>query len=245
VDMLLVLVQPPPPEGTDGEAVDPSEWVEAEYPIVGGEMLPPQEGDFLRIFYLQSELENCSRRRDQSVEVEGNDIVVTLTHFVPPSTPWAVPCDDEMVELDEIIDLTGKLTTGEAYRVTVNGTITNTFSRPVPEFPPSVIEVVHVLEAELRSTNTAPSQRTLAVTYGIPAGSGCSQENGYTIQRREPDVIEVLVTYHRVAPGEPIACIADYPTGEVTIPLGSGYEAGREYAVNVNGEEIGSFTGGE
>ncbi len=245
VDMLLVLVQPPPSEGTDGETADHGEWVEAAYPIVGGEMLPPHEGDFLRIFYLQSELENCSRRRDQSVEVAGNDIVVTLTHFVPPSTPWAVPCDNEMVELDEIIDLNGKLTTGEVYQVTVNGTITNAFSRPVPEFPPSLIELVDVLDAELRTAETTPSQRILAVTYGIPAGSGCSQENGYTIQRREPDVIEVLVTYHRVAPGEPIACIADYPTGEVTIPLGAGFEAGRKYAVRVNGEEIGSFTGGE
>jgi putative lipoprotein len=245
VNMLLVMAQPPPLKGSDGEAVDPSEWVEAEYPIVGGEMLPPQEGDFLRVFYLQSELGNCSRRRDQSVEVEGNDIVVSLTHFVPPSMPWAVPCNEEMVELDEIIDLNGKLTAGENYQVIVNGTVTNTFSRPAPDFPLSVIDLVDVLEAELKFAETAPSQRILAVTYGIPTGSGCSQENGYTIQRREPDVIKVLLTYHRVAPGEPIACIADYPTREVTIPLGSGFEAGREYAVKVNREEIGSFTGGE
>ena len=121
VDMLLVMVQPPPVEGSEGEPVDPNEWVEAQYPIVGAEMLPPHEGDYLRVFYLQSTLENCSRQRDQAVEVAGNDIRVTLTHHVPPPAPWAAPCDDDMVELDEVIDLNGKLEQGETYRVVVNG----------------------------------------------------------------------------------------------------------------------------
>lgn len=126
VDMLLVMVQPPPP--VDGqEAVDPNAWVEAPYPITGAEMLPPREGHYLRIFYLQSTLDNCSRRRDRSAAVERDEVRVSLTHYVPPPAPWAVPCEDETVELDEIIDLNGKLVVGETYRVIVNGEEVITF----------------------------------------------------------------------------------------------------------------------
>ncbi len=243
VDMLLVMVQPPPSE--DGETVDPDEWVETPYRILGAEILPPHEGDFLRVLYLQSELENCSRRRDQSVEVIGNEVRASLTHYVPPPAPWAVPCEDATVELDEIIDLNGKLEPGENYQVIVNGMVTTTFSRPAADFPHSVIDHADVIEAKLKESDTAPSLRTLEVTYGIPAGGGCSQENGYSVHRDEEATIEVTLTYHRVAPGEPVACITDYPIREVTVPLGSGFEAGREYTVRVNGEEVGSFAAGE
>ena len=126
VDMLLVMVQPPPSED-GGEAVDPNAWVQAPYPIEGAEMLPPNEGHYLRIFYRQSTLDNCSRRRDKSTEIKGNDVVVSLTHYVPPPAPWAVPCDEETVELDEIIDLNGRLGPGETYRVIVNGEEVLTF----------------------------------------------------------------------------------------------------------------------
>ena len=126
VGMLLVMVEPPPPR--DGEeAVDPHEWVEVPYPIVGAEMLPPNAGLYLKVFYQQSNLENCSRPGSKSVEVDGNDILIFLTHYVPPPTTWAAPCEDEIVELDDIIDLTGMLVQGETYRVVVNGTETLTF----------------------------------------------------------------------------------------------------------------------
>ena len=72
VDMTLVMVQPPPPAEGE-EAVDPNEWVVAEYPITGAEMLPPHEGDYLQVFYLQSELDNCSRRGESSFEIDGNE----------------------------------------------------------------------------------------------------------------------------------------------------------------------------
>ncbi len=243
VDMLLVMVQPPSVDGSDGEAVGPNEWVEAEYPVVGADMLPPHEGDFLRIFFLQSELENCSRRRDQSVQVEGNDILVALTHYVPPPAPWGAPCDEHLIELDEVADLNGKLEAGVSYTVSVNGVVTNSFSRPSPDFPHSVIEPADVIEAEVQTIESGMPQYNLRVAYGIPAGSGCSQENGYRVSRREPGIVEVKVTYHGVAQGgEPVICITDYPVTEVIIPLGSDFEAGQDYAVIVNGEEATTFT---
>ena len=242
VDMTLVMVQPPP--GAGGQAVDPNAWVEAPYPISGAEMLPPHEGDFLRIFFLQSNLENCSRGVHQKEwELDGNDIRVTLTNQVPPPASWAAPCHEHLVELDEIIDLKGSFTAGESYSVVVNGKMTGTFSRPRADFPQSFLAPADVQQAEVQILESDPLQYNLLVTYGIPAGSGCSHDNGYSINRSEDNEITISLTYHEVAPQEePIICTADYPIEEVKIPLGSGFEPGKEYTIKINGEEEATFT---
>ena len=243
LDMLLVMVQPPPPESGE-EPVDPNAWVEEEYPVVGAEMLPPHEGDFLRVWYLQSQTENCSRRRDQMVMVNDGDIVVSLTHMVPPAAEWAAPCDENLVELDEHIDLAGLIEPGETYTLLVNGNITGTFSRPPDDFPFPVNVQADIVEAELRTIEGPPLMYELAVTYGIAAGSGCSHPDGYTVSRREADIVDVNLTYYRVAPGEgSIICITDYPVEETVIPLGRHFRRGQEYTVRFNGEEVASFAG--
>lgn len=243
VDMLLVMVEPPPPDPASGEQpVDPAEWVVADYPITGAEMAPPHEGDFLQVFYLQSELENCSRVGDSSFEIDGNDIRVSLTQRVPPPAPWAAPGDEQLVELDEYINLEGSLEPGQTYQVFVNGQRMSTFSRPRPDFPPSEIAQPDVVETTLNVQESFPPQYSLQVTYGIPAGSGCSQENGYALRRDGEGEISLSLTYHRVAPGEPVMCTADYPIREISIPLGSDFTSGQDYTVLVNGEEAASFT---
>ena len=64
------------------------------------------------------------------------------------------------------------------------------------------------------------------------------------MSRREAEVVDVTLTYYRVAPGEgSIVCITDYPVVEAVIPLGSHFTGGQEYTVRLNGEEVGSFTG--
>ena len=242
VDMTLVMVQPPP--GPEGEVVDPNAWVDTPYPVAGAAMLPPHEGDLLRVFFLQSNLENCSRGvHRKEWELDGNDIRVTLTNQVPPPAPWAAPCHEHMVELDEIIDLKGAFTAGESYSVVVNGQVTGTFSRPDEDFPHSFLAPSQVQEAELRIQESDPPQYNLLVTYGIPAGSGCSHDNGYTLKHGDDGDIAISLTYHEVAQQEePIICITDYPINEVTIPLGSDFEAGKDYTVTINGKEEASFT---
>ena len=242
VDMTLVMVQPPP--GPGGEVVDPNAWVDAPYPVAGAEMLPPHEGDLLRIFFLQSNLENCSRGvHRKEWELDGNDIRVTLTNQVPPPAPWAAPCHDHLVELDEIIDLKGAFTAGESYSVVVNGQVTGTFSRPDEDFPHSFLAPSQVQEVELQVLESDPPRYNLLATYGIPAGSGCSHDNGYTLMRGDDGDIVISLTYHEVAQQEePVICITDYPINEVTIPLESDFEAGKEYTVRINGKEELSFT---
>ena len=157
VDMTLVMVQPPP--AADGETVDPNQWVEAPYPIAGAEMLPPHQGDFLRIFFLQSNLENCSRGvHRKEWELDGNDIRVTLTNQSPPPAPWAAPCHEHLVELDEIIDLKGAFTAGESYSVVVNGQVTGAFSRPREDFPHSFLAPSDVQRAEVQVLESDPPQ---------------------------------------------------------------------------------------
>ena len=242
VDMLLVMVQPPPPDPASGEQpVDPAEWVVADYPITGAEMLPPHEGDFLQVFYLQSELENCSRPRESSFEIDGTDIRVSLTHHVPPPASWAVPCDEQLVELDDYIDLEDSLEPGRTYHVFVNGQRMTAFSRPRSDFPPSEIALPDVVETTLNVQESFPLQYSLQVTYGIPAGSGCSQENGYALRRDGEDEISISLTYHGVAQGEPVMCTADYPIREISIPLGADFTPGQEYTVLVNGKEETTF----
>lgn len=247
VDMLLVMVEPPPPDPASGEQpVDPNEWVKVEFPIIGAEMLPPHEGDFLHVFYLQSDLENCSRLREQSFEIDGNNvrnnIRVSLTHMAPPPASWAAPCDEQLVELEEFINLEGSLEPGETYHVFVNGQHTTVFSRPRADFPPSEIALPDVMDTTIEIQESFPPQYSLLVTYGIPAGSGCSQENGYALSRGGEGEIFISLTYHRVAPGEPIMCTADYPIREIAIQLGADFVPGQEYTVVVNGEEKTTFT---
>ena len=84
------------------------------------------------------------------------------------------------------------------------------------------------------------AQYQLRVVSGMPRGSGCSQFNGYEIQRREPNSIEVTITHHQVA-DQDVVCTADYPIIETFVPLGSEFEPGVEYAVSVNSGDAQRF----
>ena len=101
VDMVLVLVQPPPEMVGDNE--DWRTWVEMPARIVSANLMPNEREHFLRIEYYQPTAEGCARRGSHSVEVTGNDIIATVTLMQPPQTPWAIPCDDQVVQLDEIV----------------------------------------------------------------------------------------------------------------------------------------------
>ncbi len=243
VDMLLVMVEPPPPDpASEEQPVDPNEWVKVELPIIGAEMLPPHEGDFLHVFYLQSEMENCSRPLEQSFKIDGSNIRVSLTHMVPPPASWAAPCDELLVELEEYINLEGSLEPGETYHVYVNGQQTTVFSRPRADFPPSEIALPDVMETTINIQESLPPQYSLLITYGIPAGSGCSQENGYALSRSGEGEIFISLTFHQVAPGESILCTADYPIRDISIPLAADFVPGQEYRVMVNGKEETTFS---
>ena len=239
VDMVLVLVQPPPDQVTEGQ--DWRTWVETPPPVLWANLIPNEPVHLLRIAFHQSTIEGCARPGSQGLEVQGNDIIAHLTLMQPPHTPWAIPCDQEVVALDAVEEIRTSLKPGQTYRVLVNGRETTTFSIPETRLGHTYIAESLIQSAELVIVEGDPIRYQLRVVSGLPS-SGCSQFNGYEVRRGEMNAIDVVVTHHRIADPE-VVCITDFPTLETIVSLGQGedFETGVEYTVTVNGEKATSF----
>ena len=238
VDMLLVLVQPPPDQVEEG--VDWRQWVETPAKVAWANLIPNEPELYLRIGYYQSTIENCARPGSQGLEVDGTTIRATITLMQPPPTSWAIPCNEKLVELDAVEPIGDALEPGETYRVIVNDVATTSFSLPRANFGHSIIAESPVESAEIMVLESAPPQYQLRVVSGLPKGSGCSQFNGYEIRRTASNEIEVAITHHEVA--DPmVICTTDFPIIETNIPLGSDFESGEKYTVRVNSDTVTSF----
>ena len=242
VDMLLVLVQPPPElvEGDGGTESDWRTWVEVPAPVVWANLIPNEPEHLLRVAYYQSTIEGCARPGNQGLEVDGYDIRVWVTLMQPPPTPWAIPCDEKVVELEAVEQIREPLEPGQTYRVIANDRETTTFTLPKPELPHTFIAESPIESADVVVLESAPAQYELRVVSGMPSGS-CSQFNGYEIRRSENNSIDVAITHHEVADPQ-VICTADYPIVETVVPLGSDFEPGEEYTVIVNSDTTRSFT---
>ena len=238
VDMLLVLVQPPPDQVEEG--TDWRKWVETPAKVAWANLIPNEPELFLRMGYYQSTIENCARPGSQGLEVEGNIIRATITLMQPPPTSWAIPCDEQLVELDAVEPIRASLEPGETYHVIVNDVATTSFSLPRPGLRDSFIAESPIVNAEIMVLESAPPQYQLNVVSRLPAGSSCSQFDGYEIRRGESNEIEVVVTHHQVADPKAI-CTRDYPAVETVVPLGSDFESGEKYTVRVNSDTVISF----
>ena len=242
VDMLLVLVQPPPDQVKEGS--DWRTWVETPVRVVWVNLIPNEPELLLRVGYYQSTIEGCARPGSQGLEVDGNDIVATVTLMQPPPTSWAIPCDEEVVELDTVEPVGASLEPGETYRVIVNDRVTTTFTLPVPELGHTVIAESPIGLAEIETLESAPPQYQVRVVSRMPKGGSCSQFNGYEIRSRGSKRIDVAITHHEVADPQ-AACTRDLPVVETTVPLGSDFEPGVEYTVSINSETVRTFAAGE
>ena len=242
IDMLLVLVQPPPDQVEPGS--DWRTWVETPVRVIWANLIPNEPELFLRIAYYQSTIEGCARPGSQGLEVDGNDIVATLTLMQPPPTSWAIPCDEEVVELDAVEPIRESLEPGQTYRVIVNDQVTTTFTLPMPELGFTAIAESPIDRAEIETLESAPPQYQLRVVSRMPKGGSCSQFNGYEIRRRESNRIDVVITHHEVTDPQ-AACTRDLPVVETAVPLGSDFEQGVEYTASVNSETTTTFTPGK
>ena len=239
VDMLLVLVQPPPDQVEGNE--DWRTWVEAPVPVVWANLIPNEPEPFLRIAYYQSTIEGCVRPGNEELKLDGYDIVAKVTLMQPPPTSWAIPCHEQVVELDTVIPIDESLEPGQIYRVIVNDSAVTAFTLPRPDLRDTFIAESPIESADVVILESDPVQYQLRVVSGMPKGSGCSQFNGYEIRREEANRIDVVITHHQVADPN-VVCTADYPTVETYVPLGSEFEPGAEYTVTVNGDTVSSFT---
>ena len=239
VDMLLVLVQPPPDQVEGNE--DWRTWIEAPVPVVWANLIPNELEPFLRITYYQSTIEGCARPGNEELKLDGYDIVAKVTLMQQPPTSWAVPCHEQVVELDTVLPVGASLEPGQTYRVIVNDSAVTAFTLPRPDLRDSFIAESPIENADVVILESDPVQYQLRVVFGMPKGSGCSQFNGYEIRRKEANRIYVVVTHHQVADPN-VVCTADYPTVETYVPLGSDFDPGVEYTVIVNGDTVSSFT---
>ena len=238
VDMVLVLVQPPPDQVEEG--VDWRKWVEVPVPVVWANLIPNEAEHLLRIAYYQSTIEGCARPGNEELKVEGNDIIATVTLMQPPPTSWAIPCNEKVVELDTILPIQASLEPGQSYRVIVNDRVTGAFSLPRPELKDTALAESPIEDVEIMVLERDPKEYQLRIVSAMQHGSSCSQFNGYEIRRSESNSIDVIVTHHHVA-AKNVICTADYPIVETIVPLGSEFEPGMEYTVSVNGDTTTSF----
>ena len=208
--------------------------------VAWANLVPNEEEHFLRIAYYQSTIEGCARPGREALERDGYDIIARVTLMQPPSTPWSIPCHEEVVELDAVAPIREPLEPGQTYRVVVNGQETTTFTLPEAGLGHTFIAESPIERAEVMVLKSAPPQYQLRIVSGMPSGSSCSQFNGYEIQRRESSGIDVAITHHQVA-GTLVPCTADYPVVETTVPLGPDFEPGVEYTVSVNSDVVRSF----
>ncbi len=238
VDMVLVLVQPPPDQVEEG--VDWRKWVEVPVPVIWANLIPNEAEHLLRIAYYQSTIEGCARPGNEELRVEGNDIIATVTLMQPPPTKWSIPCHEQVVELDTILPIQASLEPGQSYRVIVNDRVTGAFSLPRPELEDTALVESPIEDVEIMVLERDPREYQLRIVSAMQHGSSCSQFNGYEIRRSESNSIDIIVTHHHVA-AKNVICTADYPIVETIVPLGSEFEPGMEYTVSVNGDTTTSF----
>ena len=84
VDMLLVLVQPPPDQLEGNE--DWRNWVEVPVPPIWANLIPNEPEPYLRIAYHQSTIEGCARPGNEDLKVDGYNIIARVTLMQPPAT---------------------------------------------------------------------------------------------------------------------------------------------------------------
>lgn len=78
-----------------------------------------------------------------------------------------------------------------------------------------------------------PPQYSLAVRAGLP--SGCARVGGHEVLRTAD---EVRVNVYNFVPTGNVACTQIYSSYDLSVDLGSGFTAGREYRVVVNGKAV-------
>ena len=133
VNMVLVLVEPPP-EMVDGEfSAEDRQPVEEPVHVTGTELIWEGDQAFVHVLFAISEVDGCYRIGREEARMDGNHIVVNVTAWVPPPAPWAIDCSERTLELDAWVhvgDAGDTLVTGETYTVEVNGAESLTLSVP-------------------------------------------------------------------------------------------------------------------
>jgi hypothetical protein len=119
---------------------------------------------------------------------------------------------------------------------------TNPAAPPAPTTPPSVADplppgtervLAPIDGADILVLESFPAQYLLRVLAGLPGG--CAAAAGHDLSR-SGDTIRVQV--YNSMPTGPVACTMIYGTYELNVPLGSDFQSGREYVIEVNDKRL-------
>lgn len=227
---------PPPPTETPVKGNPPPEepvTIEVPAPIDDATLVTPTLPSGGYILKITSGLPSgCARFNAIYVGQDGNRFLVEVTNLVPnPKDPIACAAIYGFHEGEAALG--DGLDAGEAYTVTINGELTHSFTVLDADAiamieKESPIEEVGVMEAD--------GGYLLTIVSRLPLGSSCSRFNGYEINRRSTDRVEVTVTHREVA-ADDVPCTDDLPAVFTEIHLGADFVAGTTYTVSVNGVE--------
>ena len=88
-------------------------------------------------------------------------------------------------------------------------------------------------DAQILILESFPPQYSLKLLVGLP--SGCAQPLGHTVTR-DGDTVRVQVL--NSMPEGAVVCTMIYGSYELNVPLGSDFESGREYVIEVNDKRL-------
>jgi hypothetical protein len=93
-------------------------------------------------------------------------------------------------------------------------------------------ELAPIERVEMRIAESFPPQYFVAVTSGLP--NGCAKFDHYTVER---DGDTIKVTVWNTVPADPrvVLCTMVYGMVQHNIALGSDFQSGRTYTLDVNG----------
>ena len=213
-----------------------SATVEVPAPIETTSIVPPAAVGGEYTLEIASGLPSgCAQFNGYEIERKGNDYFVQVTNLLPADQTIACTTDYRINEGH--FSLEGDLNPGETYTVTINGDLAVSFTVQGETTNAMVEKESPIENVEVAETG---SGYTLTVVSRLPKGSSCSSFNGYHINRRFLDRVEVTVTHFEVSEDN-VPCTRDLPVVVTEIQLGDNFESGRTYGVSVNGEET-AFT---
>ena len=227
--------QPPPTETPVKGPPTPEEptTIEVPAPIEDTSVVPPAAAGGEYTLRITSGLPSgCAQFNEYRVELDGKTFLVDVTNLMPADQ--TIACTAIYGYHEGQLTLDGDLIPGEAYTVTINGTLTHAFTVLDQDGADMVEKASPIEEIEITE---ASGGYVLTVISRLPKGSSCSKFNGYEINRRFSVRIEVTVTHMEVAADYVLPCTEDLPAVATDIPLGGDFAEGRTYTVSVNGKE--------
>jgi hypothetical protein len=112
-------------------------------------------------------------------------------------------------------------------------------AKPVdPSVPPAydtVKDVAPIESVDIRIGESMPPQYFAHVEFGLP--SGCVEPGGYEVTR-DGNTVRIDVSILKPAPDADVMCTMIYGIGSYDVALGSDFESGQTYVVDVNGTVV-------